>query len=163
MYIKLCHEFEIIQELTQSHPDIAESPFVELRMDGHKNIVVGCFYRHHSTIDSFKTTFLDNALKILSKKQNKICALMGDFNIDLVKYASDTKTEEFYNLLCSYNFRPFILQPTRVAPRTATLIDNIFINDISCHSLGGNVTPSISDHYIQFRHNNILQNRANKN
>ena len=50
---------------------------------------------------------------------------MGDFNRDFVKYASDTKTEEFYNLHCSYNFRPLILQPTRVAPRTATLIDNI--------------------------------------
>ena len=146
MYIKSCQEFEIIQELTQSHPDISESISVELKMNGHKNIVVGCIYRHHSTIDSLKTTFFDNALKIISKKHNKICALMGDFNIDLVKYASDTKTEEFYYLLCSHNFRPFILQPTRVTPRTATLTDNIFINDISCHSLGGNVTPSISDH-----------------
>ena len=33
---------------------------------------------------------------------------------------------------------------------TVTLIDNIFINDISCHSQGGNVTSSISDHYFQF-------------
>ena len=87
---------------------------------------------------------------------------MGDFNIDLVKYASATKTKEFYNLLCSHNFRPLILQPTRVTHRTATLIENIFINDIGCHSLGGNVTP-ISDHYLQFSHTNILQNRANKN
>ena len=52
MYIKSCHEFEIIQELTQSHLDISESLFVELKMNGHKNIVVGCIYRHHSTIDS---------------------------------------------------------------------------------------------------------------
>ena len=87
---------------------------------------------------------------------------MGDFNIDLVKYTSDTKTEEFYNLLCSHNFRPLILQPTRVTSNTATLIDNIFINDISCLSTGGNITASISDHYFQFSHTNIFQNYKNK-
>ena len=75
---------------------------------------------------------------------------MGNFNIDLVKYASDTKTEELYNLLCSRNVRPLILQPTRVISYTATLIDNIFINDISCLSSGGDITVSISDHYFQF-------------
>ena len=40
---------------------------------------------------------------------------------------------------------------------TATLIDNIFINDISCHSQGGNITSSISDHYFQFSQTDILR------
>lgn len=40
--------------------------------------------------------------------------------------------------------------------RTATLIDNIFVNDISCHSLGGNITSSISDHFFQFCQTNIF-------
>ena len=31
-----------------------------------------------------------------------------------------------------------------------TLIDNIFINDMTCHSFGGNLTSSISDHFLQF-------------
>ena len=45
----------------------------------------------------------------------------------------------------------------RVTSKSATLIDNIFINDISCHSLGGNLTSSISDHYFQFSQLDILQ------
>ena len=63
---------------------------------------------------------------------------MGDFNVDLIKYASEPNTGEFYDLLCTHSFRPLMLQPTRVTSKTATLINNIFINDISCHSSGGN-------------------------
>ena len=71
-------------------------------------------------------------------------------------YANDRNTGTFYDLLCTHNFRPLILKPTRVTSRTATLIDNIFINDISCHSLGGNIAASISDHFFQFCHTDIF-------
>ena len=81
---------------------------------------------------------------------------MGDFNIDLVKYGTDANISNFYDLLCTHNFRPLILQPSRVTPRTATLIDNIFINDITRHSTGGNITASISDHFFQFSHTDTL-------
>ena len=57
---------------------------------------------------------------------------MGDFNIDLAKYSSHAQTSEFYDLLSSHGYRPLILQPTRVTSTSATLIDNIFINDMSC-------------------------------
>ena len=87
---------------------------------------------------------------------------MGDFNIDLLKYATESNTGEFYDLLCSHSFRPLILQPTRVTSKTATLIDNIFINDISCHSIGGNVRSSISDHFFQFSQIDILRKSGNK-
>ena len=73
---------------------------------------------------------------------------MGGYNVDLIKYASEPNTREFYDLLCTRSFRPLILQPTIVTSKTATLTDNIFINDISCHSLGGNLTSSISDHFF---------------
>merc|ERR1712224_502536 len=33
---------------------------------------------------------------------------------------------------------------------SSTLIDNIFINDLTCFSNGGNIVTSISDHYMQF-------------
>ena len=42
------------------------------------------------------------------------------------------------------------MQPTRVTSVTATLIDNIFVNDIETRSSGGNITSSISDHFSQF-------------
>ena len=40
--------------------------------------------------------------------------------------------------------------------KTGTLIDNIFINDLSCTSKGGNILTSISDHLVQFSQINIF-------
>ena len=69
----------------------------------------------------------------------------------------ETNTGDFYDLLCSHSFRPLILQPTGVTSKTATLIDNIFINDTSCHSLGGNLTSSIFNHFSQFSLTDIFE------
>ena len=46
--------------------------------------------------------------------------------------------------------------------KSATLIDNIFINDMACHSQGGNLTSSISDHFFQFCHTAISQTTSNR-
>jgi hypothetical protein len=59
--------------------------------------------------------------------------MMGDFNIDLLKYNSHQETDDFINALCTLFFHPQILQPTRVTDHSATdhsatLIDNIFFN-----------------------------------
>ena len=108
IYIKSCYEFEV-----------------------HKNVIIGSIYRHHTPSPKFINTFFKDGLGEVSKHTNKICALMGDFNVDLIKYATEPNTGEFYDLLGTHSFRPLILQPTRVISKTATLIDNIFINDIS--------------------------------
>ena len=106
--------------------------------------------------------------KISKSKRN--FALLGDFNIDLSKYGSHNDTENFYDLISSNGFRPLILQPSRVTSKTATLIDNIFCNNLDCFSKGGNITCSISDHFLQFvsidifdrqKKNNILKYSRN--
>ena len=55
----------------------------------------------------------------------------------------------FFNLLSSYGFLPHILQPTRVTANTATVIDNIFSNNIQDEITSGNVLLSLSDHFSQ--------------
>ena len=88
---------------------------------------------------------------------------MGDFNIDLLKYDSQTSSSDFYDVLSSYGYRPLIMQPTRVTSHSATLIDNIFINDLETQSFGGNITASISDHFPQFSQINIFDKPLKKN
>ena len=66
------------------------------------------------------------------------------------KYGENKIVDDFYDELSSHGFRPLILQPTRVASGSLSLIDNIFTNDIVSHSTGGNLTTSISDHLSQF-------------
>ena len=57
-------------------------------------------------------------------KEKKQCSLLGDFNINLLKYDSHKETRDFLNSMTSAFFSPFILQPTRLSSKS--LIDNKF-------------------------------------
>ena len=83
--------------------------------------------------------------------------------IDLAKYGTHNDTNHFYEIISSSGFRPLILQPTRVKSSSATLIDNIFINELECFSKGGNITCSISDHFLQFAQLDIFNKVKLKN
>ena len=50
----------------------------------------------------------------------------------------------------SYGLLPQITQPTRVIGNTATIVDNIFTNNMDNKILSGNIIPDFSDHYSQF-------------
>ena len=161
LYIKNCYDYRPRPELSQSVMSVGESVFVELEQKQSKNILVGCFYRHHSLLNYFNEEFLNKILIRISKEKSNICILMGDWNANLLEYENHKDTEDFYELLSSYSFQPLILQPTRVNARSATLIDNIFINDLAISSNGGNIVTSISDHFPQFCSLNILKKQQN--
>ena len=67
---------------------------------------------------------------------------------------------QFFN----HNFTPQITLPTRITEKTATPIDNIFINSQTQKYNSGNITTSISDHLPQFIiiENGKEDNPANK-
>ena len=94
-------------------------------------------------VKEFSGTYLEPILHKINKEK-KECALMGDFNIDLLKSTGN----DFYNNLSSYFFTPFILQPTRL--KSKTLIDNILLNSLEYHSKSGNLLLELSDHLMQF-------------
>ena len=68
------------------------------------------------------------------QKENKICYIMGDFNINLLNYDKHKQTTYFVDILYFNSFLPVINRPTRINVFndnfTATLIDNIVTNDI---------------------------------
>ena len=55
-----------------------------------------------------------------------------------------------------------ILQPTRVIGNTATIIDNIFSNNIHDDICSGNVLLTLSRHFSQFVSVNREKNRLQK-
>ena len=75
---------------------------------------------------------------------------MGDFNVNLINYNKNRGTYEFLEQLFDHNFTPQITLPTRIIEKTATLIDNIFVNGPVQKYNSGNITMSISDHLPQF-------------
>jgi endonuclease/exonuclease/phosphatase family metal-dependent hydrolase len=88
--------------------------------------------------------------QILGKidKENKLCYLMGDFNIDLLKSESCDYSIRFLEQLYTSSYIPLVLRPTRITQHTATLIDNIFTNEIEAieSSTNGLIFCDISDH-----------------
>ena len=157
IFVKSGHDYVVRTDLNKSVHNVAESVFIEIKHQSKKNLIVGCIYRHHSPITEFISTFLDDTLITIGKEKNKICTLLGDFNVDLLKADVDIHTTNFVDLLYSNGFRPLILQPSRVTSGSATLIDNIYINDLEASSYGGNITSSISDHFPQFCTLNIFE------
>ena len=96
-------------------------------------------------------------VKILDKlaKEDKILLLMGDFNLILLNYQSNTEVSNFYDSISSFMLHPLILQPTRVSEKYPTLIDIIFSNNCQYDSVSGNLVSKIADHFPQF---SIFQN-----
>ena len=63
---------------------------------------------------------------------------MGDFNLDLLQYnRRHIPTQEFIDSLFSHAFFLLISKPTRLTSYFATLIDNIFTNNLSQNVLNG--------------------------
>jgi hypothetical protein len=115
-----------------------------------KNIIVAVIYRApNREINSFNEK-LNDVLNII-KNENKICYLLGDYNINLFNSDSHAQTSDFLDICFSNNFLPLINKPTRITKYSATLIDNIFTNDVINSSIShGIFLADISDHFPIF-------------
>ncbi len=162
MYIKRGIEYEVISNLSKSCENTCESIFIEVKHTTKQNVLIGSIYRHHTPVQSFIDTYFKKTLQTITKSKKR-CILAGDFNVDLIKYGDNKIIDDFYDGLSSHSFRPLILQPTRVTSKTLSLIDNIFTNDVTCFSNGGNITSSISDHFSQFTQLNIFEKQHENN
>ena len=76
--------------------------------------------------------------------------LMGDFNINVLKYDHNTDSASFIDSLYTNFLLPYISTPSRVTTHSRTLIDNIFSNNIEDGLISANIISTISDHYAQF-------------
>ena len=97
----------------------------------------------------FNDVYHHDVLEKLSNKY-KTLVLMGNFNIDLLKYDSNIDLSTFLDKMYSSFLLPYILSPSRLTIRSQMLIDNIFSNNIEKDINSGNLTSTISDHYAQF-------------
>ena len=100
-------------------------------------------------INTFSEFYLNPLLEKVSAENKKVF-LLGDFNIDLLSYDSNSQISEIVDTWASNCFLPLITQPTRFGFNSQTLIDNIFSNEINSITTSGNLTIHISDHLPQF-------------
>jgi len=110
--------------------------------------------REYHHIISLFTSSLQTLLSKISTRQTP-CVLAGDINLSLLNVDSHAATANYLNTLLLHNFKPVILFPTRITPKSATLIDHIFYYEggftkkvLKLYS--GNILSDTSDHLPNF-------------
>jgi hypothetical protein len=137
---------------TTIRPDIVinceqvESCWIEIDAGPNKKrYIIGCIYRHpHSKIAAF-TEKLDELLGQFNQNKYQVF-ILGDMNIDFIKFNDNQQTERHLNMLYANNFLPIITKPTRITDYTKTLIDHIYTNAPIDQILSGIGLMDISDH-----------------
>ena len=122
-----------------------------IEINNNNKFIIGGIYRHPNGNERHFIDDLDRSTAKIDK--NNVCFLVGDINMDLMKFERDN-TFDYFTTLSSQNFVPCITTPTRVNDRTSTLIDHIFVRlppklygtDIT----SGNILADISDHLPNF-------------
>ena len=91
------------KDLNLNYENTIESVFIELIIPSGKNIIIGIIYRPpNNKIDEFENKINEILGKI--DKENKVCYLMGDFNIDLLKSESCDYTNRFLEVLFTSSY-----------------------------------------------------------
>ena len=79
------------------------------------------------SVSTLNAQFFTPLLKNLNK-ENKEVVLIEDFNLNLLNFGKKRGTHQFSEQLFHNNYTPQVSLPTRITDRSATLIDNIFLN-----------------------------------
>ena len=146
-------------------PHVCETIFIEIEMPNTKNIVIGSLYRPNTAPKADMDIFMSSLSDIVDiiNQENKEIILLGDFNIDLLKFEKHEKTNCFLNDIISQGLFPIITKPTRITEHSATLIDHIHTNITSKEVTSGIVITDLADHFGCFCVlSDRIKNRSNQ-
>ena len=152
------YEFSLRTDLDLFNEKI-ETVFIEIKKDkigSPKDVIIGTIYRPPKKPINLFTEELSKLLSTLAK-ENKILYLMGDYNINLLNADSHIHTSEFIEMMYSFALMPIVNKPTRIHNVSASLIDNIYCNNIKSNHLifDGIFLCDITDHFPVFCVNNF--------
>ena len=149
VFIKCDIQYTIRDDLSIFLPHVFEAVFVETTSSGVRNSIVGVIYIPNTApradMDLFATTVFE-VMEIINI-EHKIGVIMGDMNIDLLKCSKHGKTNEYMNQIISLGYLPVVTKPTRVCASTATLIDHIYINNLTSSLSPAIVITDAADHF----------------
>ena len=153
LFVKEGIEYFLREDISVKNNTL-ESLFIEIDkdcIDKPHNAIIGVLYRPPGNDLIPFNEYLEEILAKI-KAEKKLVYLLGDYNVDLLQYEKHTASQDFLDLLYSHHLLPNITKPTRVTKSSATLIDNIFSNDISSaeNLFKGLLYTDITDHYPIF-------------
>ena len=108
--------------------------------------VIGNIYRHPGSQYKHFCEKLCNTLEILHKSKTKYI-LVGDYNINTLKYDLCTDVTNYINSLNSVGCHVHVDKPTRIAESTASCIDHVYSNLTPDRLSNRIVLSDASDHF----------------
>jgi exonuclease III len=145
IYVHESLKFTNINLLKYSKEQDIEIAAIQLNIQRGKVIII-CIYR--APCGNFEY-FLNKLEIVLNSfhKHNSEFIICGDININYLE--SNNKKNQFDNLLGTYNLTGTVFFPTRIVNNSATLINNIFINNRRRYTIKPCLN-GLSDHDGQF-------------
>ena len=123
-----------------------------MKLNETKSVILGVIYRPNTQpradIDVFTTKLADITAKI--NNENIESYIMGDFNIDLLKFQKHDQTKYFIESMLTTGYLPVITKPTRITDHSATLLDYIYSNSKSLNYQSGIIITDVADHFGTF-------------
>ena len=108
LYIKKGINYQLRPDLQIYKSKELESVFIEILNENSQNIIIGCIYKHpNMEVSDFNEFYLEKILKIITKENKKV-VLMGDFNINILKYDIDPNASNFLEIMYSNSVLPYI-------------------------------------------------------
>ncbi len=164
IYIKDHLKYSILHNNSIFIDRIIETLFVEVEVTNNKKIIVASVYRPNSNHPSLTSTeqyeqFIEIFCNLLNdfSLMNKPVYLLGDFNLDILKYNLVKHVTEYVDLFFSMGFLQLITRPTRCTPKSASLIDHIVTNSRFNKFQSILLTSKISDHFPIILHLNTTK------
>ena len=147
LYVKSTLKSKKIENKSFCVEENFECVTVELSLESSKNVIVSCIYRKPGTI---LDNFIENLEELYSRVKNEVVYICGDFNIDLLKQDTHVPTKHFLDTMFTLGLCPLISKPSRITSHSATLIDNIFTNEMKHENISGLIINEITDHLPVF-------------
>ncbi len=169
LFIKDNVNYKIRDDISVFIPHIFESVFIEVMSKSERNTIVGVIYRPNTEPRADIDIFSSNLEDIMDTMTNENLhgVILGDMNLDLLRFQTHVKTNNFLDGIFSHGFLPLITKPTRICSTSATLIDHILTNDIISPHQSGIIINDVADHFGTFcilhgknKHNNPSQTRS---
>ena len=137
------------REVNTEIPDPTTFEYCAVEVKGRKDPVIICsLYRPpNTTVKTFLSEY-NKLLKQLKRSTSEI--IIGlDHNLDFLQSDKHKDTNEFIEMLLSHQQVPTITRPTRIASQSATLIDNIIVNQKHCENyISMILIDDMSDHLL---------------
>ena len=147
----LC-EFDDLEVLEPKDVDLntRECELLFLKLKRYKSInksmIVCNMYRSPSRQPDKFIEFIDQTLARINRHKNKHILIVGDFNVDLLKYENDVNSQNLIDTMASYSFIQTVAKPTRITDHSATLIDHVYSNKVASVTSTNLATYDLSDH-----------------